>query len=68
VIDPDLFFVVLASSILLWLVQTLGSSRWVKLSSDASYALYLLHFPMVSLMVQAARAAGPAERRLLALR
>lgn len=55
-VDPNLCFVVLASIILVCLVnaESAGAaernSRCMKLLSDSSYALYLLHFPLISLM------------------
>ncbi len=54
--DKNLFFVVLACVVLICLVNAQAaqgprrSSAFVKLLSDSSYAMYLLHFPMVSLI------------------
>lgn len=62
--DKNLFFVVLACVVLICLVNAQAaqaprvSSAFVKLLSDSSYAMYLMHFPMVSLVCKAVLHAG----------
>ena len=62
--DKNLFFVVLACVVLICLVNAQAaqglrrSSAFVKLLSDSSYAMYLLHFPMVSLICKLVVHAG----------
>ncbi len=54
--DKNLFFVVLACVVLFYLVNAEAAEAprrnavFVKLLSDSSYAMYLMHFPMVSLI------------------
>lgn len=55
-IDPNLYFVVLAATVLVCLVNAETAkpaernSKPIKLLCDSSYALYLLHFPLISLL------------------
>lgn len=54
--DPSVYFGMLASIILVCLTKAESARppepgpRWIKLLSDSSYAMYLLHFPLISLM------------------
>ena len=62
--DKNLFFVVLACVVLICLVNAQDaqpprrSSAFMKLLSDSSYAMYLMHFPMVSLVCKLVIHAG----------
>lgn len=62
--DKNLFFVALACAVLICLVNSQAAQppRWhsafVRLLSDSSYAMYLMHFPMVSLICKLVIHAG----------
>ena len=62
--DKNLFFLVLACVVLICLVNAQAAqpprrnSAFVKRLSDSSYAMYLLHFPMVSLICKLVIHAG----------
>ncbi|GAB4556468.1 MAG: acyltransferase [Rhizobacter sp.] len=62
--DTDLSFTSLACVILLCLANSEDgrprerNSVWVKLLSDSSYVLYLLHYPVISLVCKLAMAVG----------
>lgn len=62
--DTDLSFTSLACVILLCLANAEEgrpperNSAWVKLLSDSSYVLYLLHYPVISLVCKLAMAVG----------
>lgn len=53
--DPAMYYGMLASIILVCLTKAEASKppepgpKWIKLLSDSSYAMYLLHFPLISL-------------------
>ena len=53
--DPSVYYGMLASIILVCLTKAESAKpptpgpRWIKLLSDSSYAMYLLHFPLISL-------------------
>ncbi len=53
--DPAVYYGMLASIILVCLTKAEASKppepgpKWIKLLSDSSYAMYLLHFPLISL-------------------
>lgn len=62
--DPNIFYVLLAAVLLVCLVKAEAarppqrSSALMQALSDSSYALYLLHFPMVSALCKLAVALG----------
>lgn len=62
--DKNLFFVALACVVLICLVHAPAAQSpppqggWVALLSDASYALYLMHFPLISLVCKLVVHAG----------
>ena len=70
--DPNIYYALLAATILLCLVNAdaqrghhdgapLAVPRlkgWIRVLGDSSYALYLLHFPMVSILCRLFVAAG----------
>jgi len=62
--DSNLSFTSMASVILLCLTNAEDgrpperNSAWVKLLSDSSYVLYLLHYPVISLVCKVAMAVG----------
>lgn len=63
--DPSIYYGMLASLILLCLTRLEdaaprrdGGPRWLKLLADSSYAMYLIHFPMISLMCKLLFGAG----------
>ena len=62
--DKNLFFVALACVVLICLVNEqkvqpqLPPSPFVKLLSDSSYAMYLMHFPLISLVCKLVVHAG----------
>ncbi len=55
-LDPNVYYVLLAAIVLMCLVHAeaarppVRSSRVVQLLSDSSYAMYLMHFPIISLL------------------
>lgn len=54
--DPSVYYGMLASLILVGLTKremarpSRPGPRWLKVMSDSSYAMYLIHFPVISLM------------------
>lgn len=62
--DPNIYFALLAGIVLLGLVNAEAarppspSPAWVRWLSDSSYALYLLHFPLISLLCKVLVGAG----------
>jgi exopolysaccharide production protein ExoZ len=62
--DPSVYYGMLASVILICLTKRemrrppRPGPRWLKLMSDSSYAMYLLHFPLISLMCKVLKHLG----------
>lgn len=62
--DPAIYYGMLASLILLCLTRLEDEAprhegpAWLKVLADSSYAMYLIHFPVISLMCKLLTAAG----------
>ncbi|MBL0726219.1 acyltransferase [Piscinibacter sp. HJYY11] len=62
--DPSIYYGMLASLILLCLTRVEDESPrsegppWLKVLADSSYAMYLIHFPVISLMCKLLTGAG----------